>query len=169
MRLTWQPSVTCGCSATAEKWRYPNQNRAMPLAAMRALLATALLLAALGACANSSPKVVAGEAATWTVNSKRPPMSDARAISALVSRVECASGVTGHVLAPVVNEQKKRVVVTFTVERNADGDATCPGNKSVEQTFKLHSPLGERPLFDGTCFNTRHPTCEPHQVWPSKK
>lgn len=69
-----------------------------------------------------------------------------------VSRVPCNSGVTGEVLAPTVEEGKRRVVVTFSVAPDDTlGNEDCQGNDWVTHTVRLLEALGERSLFDGEC------------------
>jgi hypothetical protein len=133
------------------------------------LLAAGLLLGSLCSCGGSRDQP-GGEAATWTVDPDNPPTKDAVRISAQVSRVECAGGETGRVLTPTVKEDRARVIVTFMVERNEDGDATCPGNKIVASMFELNGPLDGRALFDGGCVavtSGQARECEPRQVWPT--
>jgi hypothetical protein len=133
------------------------------------LVAATVATAALAGCADTAPKRDRGEAATWAVDTERPPQPTDKKVLALVSRVECANGRTGRVLAPVVMEDDKRVVVTFTVERTPIEDASCPGNKGVRRTFSLEEPLGDRTLYDGYCLRPKgHTDCvsPSRQVWP---
>ena len=128
---------------------------------------------AMSACGDAEPRATSapGEAARWEFDPDRPPDRASDSVSALVSRMECANGITGRVLAPVIREDDKRVVITFRVERNPDGDASCPGNNLVQRTVELDAPLGDRLLYDGTCLPRRDSAseCEPRQVWPSKQ
>lgn len=128
----------------------------------------AVLLFTLGSCGEDEPKPVPGEAATWEVDPERPPQKPDSEFVALVSRVECANGRTGRVLAPVIAEDDERVVVTYFVERTPDGDASCPGNNLVTQTVRLENPVGDRPLFDGSC-PPPMAECEPRQRWPLQR
>ena len=139
----------------------------MQLPGLRLLLAAVAVLMALAGCGDDAPEPKRGESATWEVDSERPPQPTDMKVLALVSRVECAGGRTGRVLAPVVAEDEQRVVVTFTVERTPDKGATCPGNRPGGQTFTLGQALGNRLLFDGSCPRPEGGTdCEPRQVWP---
>ena len=139
----------------------------MRLPSLRLLLLALAVLLALGGCSNAEPEPQDGEVARWEVDLERPPQRTDLAVLALVSRVECAGGRTGRVRAPVVAEEARRVVVTYTVERTPDKTATCPGNRPVEQTFTLDQPLGDRPLLDGSCPRPEGGTnCEARQVWP---
>lgn len=131
------------------------------------LLGGVLLLGAVGGCGQDEPKATKGEAATWEVDQERPPQPTDTTVLALVSRVECANGRTGRVLTPLITEDEQRVVVTYTVERTPNKDATCPGNRPVGQTFTLKQPLGVRTLYDGACPRPEDQTdCESRQVWP---
>ena len=105
--------------------------------ALRLLLAAVAVLTVLAGCGGDESELKRGEAATWEVDPERPPQPTDMKVLALVSRVECAGGRTGRVLAPVVKEDDQRVVVTYTVERTPNKDATCPGNRPSGQT--LHS------------------------------
>ena len=134
---------------------------------LRLSLPAVAVLLALSGCGDAEPEPRGGEVARWEVDPQRPLQRTDLAVLALVSRVECAGGRTGRVLAPVVAEEAQRVVVTYTVERTPDKTATCPGNQPVEQTFTLTQPLGDRPLFDGLCPLPEGGTnCEARQVWP---
>lgn len=44
-----------------------------------------------------------------------------------------------------------QVIVTFSVENNREGDATCPSNNWVKYAVDLGEPLGNRNLIDGAC------------------
>ena len=139
----------------------------MWLPGLRLLLAAVAVLMALSGCGGDEPEPRRGEAATWKVDPVRPPQATDMKVLALVSRVECAGGRTGRVLAPVVAEDEQRVVVTYTVERTPDKGATCPGNQPVGQTFTLEQALGNRPLFDGSCPRPEDGRdCDAQQVWP---
>ena len=150
--------------------RYRSRGRTPPgmwLPGLRLLLAAVAVLMALGGCGDNEPEPRRGEPATWEVDPQRAPQPNDMKVLALVSRVECAGGRTGRVLAPVVAEDEQRVVVTFAVERTPDKVATCPGNRPVGQTFTLEQPLGDRPLFDGSCSRPEDGTdCGARQVWP---
>ena len=71
--------------------------------------------------------------------------------TALVSRLDCNSGVTGQVLAPHIRLSESAIVVTFTVAPKQSGDATCPGNAQVATEADLGEPLRGRALKDGQC------------------
>lgn len=136
---------------------------------MRCAMISLSVAVAVAACGQDDAKPEAGDAARWEVDSQRPPSPSDTTVRALVSRVGCANGLTGRVLTPGVSEQKRRVVITFTVERRPDGDASCPGNNLVPRTVELKEPLGDRPLFDGSCEGPAQEStgCKPRQVWPA--
>jgi hypothetical protein len=144
-------------------------------------LALLLLLSTAVACGNepapadrAADKRAAGATATWQIDPSVPPVSDARNVTALVTRLGCAGGETGRVLSPVVREEGEQVVVTFAVEALAEGrDYTCLGNKPVTQTFALDRPLGSRRLVDGACLSgealATAPCAGGAQRWPSSR
>src|SRR5699024_9385038 len=72
-----------------------------------------------------------------------------------VKRVQCASGVTGEVLAPVVTYEEARIVISVDVEPLADGAFTCQGNPTVPVQVRLTEPIGHRELVDGGCDDPR--------------
>ncbi len=92
-----------------------------------------------------------GDPATWDVDPARPPRAGATSFSALVTRVACAGGQTGEVLAPTVVETVESVTVTFTAAALGAGFHTCPGNDAVAAEVPLREPLGTRTLVDGGC------------------
>jgi len=118
-----------------------------------------LVLAVLAGCGGSASTEQAagaqqGDTATWEVNPASPPSEKARSIAVMVSRLGCAGGVTGKVLAPVVREEGQQVIVTYQVEalpREEGADYTCLGNAPVESSLLLAAELGTRSLLDGAC------------------
>lgn len=112
---------------------------------------TALLLSACGSESTPPASAVEGEAAVWDIDAHDPLPPSTQRFTALVSRLECANGVTGRVLAPHIELTDTQVIVTFSVENNREGDATCPSNNWVKYDVDLGEPLGNRDLIDGTC------------------
>jgi len=111
-----------------------------------------------------------GESAVWDIDPARPPRAQDLNITVMVSRLGCASGETGEVYAPSVQETADTVVVTFAVAPLPAGDYACPGNKPVAYSFTLDSPLGDRPLVDGACDSKAARTtslCLSAQRWPT--
>lgn len=109
-----------------------------------------------------------GERAVWRVDPDRPPQSQARSFTALVSRLGC--GEVGDVLAPQVIENPISVVVIFSVVPGSTGrSGGCPMDAGVPYSVPLNTPLGGRTLFDGTCDlppASTTPACATAQRWP---
>ena len=93
----------------------------------------------------------AGAAAVWTLADRTSVTDSSTRFVALVTRLECNSGVTGEVLPPAVRVTGTEVVVTFTVEPRGAGAADCQGNDQVAYDVLLDAPLGARALVDGQC------------------
>ena len=92
-----------------------------------------------------------GEVALWRLDEDQSLGPESTTFTALVTRLECASGVTGEVLAPDLDYNDDEIVVTFTVADNGGGDADCPGNDEVPREVELKDPLGDRRLIDAQC------------------
>jgi hypothetical protein len=93
----------------------------------------------------------AGAAAVWTLADRKAVTGSSTRFVALVTRLECNSGVTGEVVPPGVRVTDTEVVVTFAVEPRGAGDADCQGNDQVAYEVLLDEPLGGRTLVDGQC------------------
>lgn len=119
---------------------------------------TALLF--LAGCQSTSPgsEVTAppgepGDVATWELVGSVTP--DSTSFTAGVTRLGCAGGKTGTVLAPQVSYEDARIIVTIDVEALPDDMAyTCQTNDTVEVTVTLTEPVGERVLVDGACLES---------------
>jgi hypothetical protein len=112
----------------------------------------------------------AGEPAVWDIDAARPPRADDRVLTAQVTRLACASGETGEVLAPSVVESAEQVVITFTVAPRPPGTSFCSTNKPVAYEVTLAAPLGQRVLIDGTCDSPPAKAtslCLSPQRWPA--
>lgn len=117
---------------------------------------------------SSSPStsvVEEGDPAVWTLPRASRPDPTTTSLEVDVSRLGCNSGVTGRVLAPVVDYRATEVIVTFEVEADSDG-GRCQGNDAVPWRLVLDQPLGDRALVDGACLidgaatGTSH--CQPY-------
>ena len=113
-------------------------------------------LALLAGCADGGGAPVAGdpsvgEPAVWEVSDPGEVRESSQTFEIGVTRVECASGVTGEVLPLEIEEEDEQVVITATVAQNGDGAANCQGNDVVVVTAQLEQPLGDRELVDGAC------------------
>lgn len=92
-----------------------------------------------------------GDVALWQlVDSSGADAEDAQ-IDIAVSRLACASGVTGDLLDAVVTVSPDAVVVRVDAVPLGDGDYTCPSNDLVPVTVTLPEPLAGRDLVDGGC------------------
>lgn len=93
-----------------------------------------------------------GDTATWTIDNQTPPSSLSTSFTAMVTRLGCSGGLTGHVLDPVIDAGRDEVVVTFSVAPLDPAlDYTCPSNDVVAMSVTLDEPLGGRRLVDGAC------------------
>lgn len=98
-----------------------------------------------------APPQVEGDTATWELLDASDVSVDTTILEVGAVRLECASGVTGELLDPVIVYESDQVVITIDAASNGTGGATCQGNDVVPVTVKLSEPLGERNLVDGAC------------------
>jgi hypothetical protein len=106
------------------------------------------------------------ETGTWALGAT--PSPESTELTLLVSRLECASGVTGDVLTPIVRVESERVVITTPVADNGSDDGECPSNDEVPVTVRLDAPLGDRALIDGACLEGEAVgllLCDPPERW----
>ena len=82
--------------------------------------------------------------------SRAPPRAGHHLLTAVVSRLGCANGVTGEVHEPEVSLEDDAVVVAFSVDPITT-DASCPDNDEVPYEVVLPEPLGDRSLVDRQC------------------
>lgn len=107
----------------------------------------AAVAALLGGCAPG-----AGPApATWTLQGEVTAASAVVEIG--VTRVDCADGVTGELLDPVVTYEDDRILIEARAAPNGLDGAGCPENDVVAQTVELDEPVGERALVDALCLD----------------
>ena len=92
-----------------------------------------------------------GEAAVWSVAPGQNLQPSTRTFTALVTRLDCNSGVTGDVLPPEVRADGSRIVVTFLVTPKRADAARCPANDQVRFEVDLGEALQRRSLVDGHC------------------
>ncbi len=122
--------------------------KALVVAALVAALATGC--GAVGEAEGESPGP-AGDAATWELLEPTGVSPESTNLRLGVTRLGCASGVTGEVLTPVVSYEQDRVVVVASVAPFTAGAADCQGNDVVPVDLVLTEPVGERTLVDGAC------------------
>lgn len=98
-----------------------------------------------------APPQVEGDTATWELLDESDVSTKSTSLEVGVTRLECASGVTGELLDPVIVYESDQVVITIDAALNGTGGADCQGNDVVPVTVELSEPLGERKLTDGAC------------------
>ncbi|MDQ0726057.1 hypothetical protein [Microbacterium sp. W4I20] len=111
----------------------------------------------------SDAPLVPGAPATWQLIDPDSVTSDSTTLEVEVTRLDCANGVTGELLAPVVTYDADRVTIRIDAEPTGSGAANCLGNDAVPVTVTLREPVGERTLVDGACISTdaeRTAACE---------
>lgn len=89
--------------------------------------------------------------ATWALPSSPALDSGSTRFTALVTRLDCNSGVTGTVNPPDVQFTADKVVITFTVSPGPAQSASCQSNPEVPFLVELSEPIGDRTLVDGAC------------------
>jgi hypothetical protein len=94
-----------------------------------------------------------GVVAFWVVDEDQTLGPKSTRFTALVTRGECSSGMTGEVREPELEFNASEIVVTFTVAPNPPGDYSCQGNDWVPYVVEFGQQLGIRRLVDGQCFH----------------
>lgn len=137
----------------------------------RSFLITAVVCMAMAASGCSSPGHTAGGAnetspapgknasnasvtASWELLNAAEISPESTVLRLGVTRIQCASGITGTVLEPEIQINGERIMIRTSVESQEPGDYSCPGNNVVPVTVNLRSPIGERELFDASCLDT---------------
>ena len=116
-----------------------------------------------GDTGSSSPQVrgtgsstsAVGDIGTWELLNSTEVTSFSITLQLGVTRLECASGVTGTVLDPRVQVEQERIVIRTDVEPLPPGGYTCQGNDAVPVTVELNEPIGKRELVDAACLGGR--------------
>jgi hypothetical protein len=191
--FTWPRSVEGDLDARFDPYRHvprpPNgtpqerrrsRDRRRRVAAMKSVLPAMAVVVALavvsrcdgggiGGLRSRAPGAPAtGEPAVWKVDPVRPPRTESRSFTALVSQLGCGRAL--DVLAPEVIENPVSVVVIFRAAPSTRGSAeACAMNAAVPYSVRLATPLGDRTLFDGTCDlppASSAPECLTAQRWP---
>lgn len=102
-----------------------------------------------GCAASEQPKA---STATWQLAS--PEVSaESQELEIAVTRLGCAGGKTGSVLAPQVKYEADRILIRTDVPA-LDGVHSCQGNDSVTLAISLDEPVGGRQLVDAACLET---------------
>lgn len=97
----------------------------------------------------------AGEIATWALRNSSEVTSNSTMLQLGVTRLDCAGGVTGAVLDPLVKSEQDRIVIRADVEPLPPGAHNCQGNNAVPVTVHLDQPVGKRELVDAACLEDR--------------
>lgn len=105
------------------------------------------------AAAGAAPPVP-GAPATWQLVDPGRVSSDSTTLEVEVTRLDCANGVTGELLAPVITYEADRVTIRIDAEPSQLGAANCQGNNAVPVVVELSEPLADRTLVDGACITT---------------
>ena len=92
--------------------------------------------------------------AVWDLGGNSTLNADTTTFTALVTRLDCSSGVTGDVNDPDIELADDHVVITFTVSPSEAAVADCQGNDQVPYDVEIPEPLGSRELVDGACTST---------------
>lgn len=123
--------------------------------------AIACMALALSGCTSSKPgngesgtsQPQTGDLGSWELLNASEITSESTTLKLGVTRVDCASGITGTILEPQVTLEKDRITVRSDVERAKAGVGTCQSNNVVPVTLELQEPVGNRELFDAICLD----------------
>ena len=144
------------------------------------LIASAgLLLALLTGCSTTDSEVpspnlekdyadLPGAAAVWRLAPGSNIGPDDNHLPIEVTRVDCANGVTGKVLDPIMEYNEAQIVITQQVESLPSGIYNCLENDFVPAQIELAEKIGDRELVDGECLygdNSHTIFCETSVRW----
>ena len=104
-----------------------------------------------GSPALSSLEPLAGDVATWAPAPDELLDPKTTSFVVEVTRLGCASGVTGTVLEPQIQYDETQVLLRTDVEKIGPGAYDCQGNDAVALEIHLDEPLGVRELVDAAC------------------
>jgi hypothetical protein len=99
----------------------------------------------------SSREPLAGDAATWSLAPEELLDPKTTFLVVEVTRLGCASGITGTVLDPQIHYDETQVLLRTDVEKIGPGAHECQGNDAVPVEIHLDQPLGVRELVDAAC------------------
>lgn len=108
-------------------------------------------MASEGSPAVSSLEPLAGDVATWSLAPDELLDPKTTFLVVEVSRLGCASGITGTVLDPQIHYDETQVLLRTDVEKIGQGAHDCQGNDAVPVEIHLGQPLGVRELVDAAC------------------
>jgi hypothetical protein len=92
-----------------------------------------------------------GDAAVWQLADPDEVDATSTRLTLSVTRLGCADGRTGTLLAPVASVGTDDIVIRVDAEPLAEGMYTCPDNDTVTVTLTLPEPVGQRALVDAAC------------------
>lgn len=124
---------------------------------------------------DSTPSPVAGtsgDIANWELRDPDAVTAESVVLALAVTRLGCASGVTGEVLEPRITYEAQRILIQVDVaplERTEGQAYTCLSNNAVPVTIELTQPIGERELIDQACLEGNASTTAPCMTatrWP---
>ena len=104
-----------------------------------------------GSPAVSSLEPLAGDVATWSLAPEELLDPKTTFLVVEVTRLGCASGITGTVLDPQIHYDETQVLLRTDVEKIGQGAHECQGNDAVPVEIHLDQPLGVRGLVDAAC------------------
>jgi hypothetical protein len=93
-----------------------------------------------------------GDTATWTLAAPDEVSAASKTLTLSVTRLGCAGGKTGVVLAPSVSMSDTMVIIRSSVEPKK-GFGSCQRNEPVQVTLTLSEPVGNRDLVDAACLD----------------
>lgn len=94
-----------------------------------------------------------GDTALWQLQDAASINSESTVLNLTVTRLGCASGDTGQLLAARITYEEQRVIIQVDAEPMGAGTFLCPGNNAVQISIELAEQIGERSLVDGGCFD----------------
>jgi hypothetical protein len=92
-----------------------------------------------------------GDAAVWQLADPGEVDATSTRLTLSVTRLGCADGRTGTLLAPVASLGTDDIVIRVDAELLAEGMYTCPDNDAVSVKLTLPEPVGHRALVDAAC------------------
>jgi len=109
----------------------------------------------------ATPLVEFGDPGAWKLIDPSEVTDESTTLVIAVTRVDCASGVTGRILEPLIEFESDRIVIRADVEELDPGVQTCQGNDAVPMTIDLTEPVGDRELVDAYCLDATAVTTAP--------
>lgn len=119
----------------------------------------------------SSPPTSDGETATWELLNPDTISAESRVLELAVTRLDCANGITGDVLAPRITYEAEQILIRVDVAPLPSDEThfSCVANDAVPITVELREAIGERTLIDQACSDsdaTATTPCITATRWP---